>query len=137
MRLVGPMIKTLDTLLAKDANNRLRAEGLTLSQVNLLVAVDEAGGSCTLKELERTMMLSQPTVVGIVQRLEKKGLLSSRPDDEDMRAKRVSFTEAGSRCCVKAHENMQGAEEKILSGMTSDEREEFLRLLAKSIDNMT
>lgn len=129
------LIKTLDALLEKSANNDLRKDGLTLSQIGMLLACQDAGGSCTLKELERLLKLSQPTVAGTAKRLEAKGLLVGSIDPDDARVKRMSLSAAGRECCSVCRTRMRQTNERLLSGFTSEEQREFSRLLEKAIQN--
>lgn len=129
------MVKTLDALLEKQANNDLRKDGLTLSQISMLLACQEAGGSCTLKELERLLKLSQPTVAGTAKRLETKGLLIGSMDPDDGRVKRMRLSDAGIRCCSVSRQRMRETDERLLAGFTPEEQREFSRLLEKAIRN--
>ncbi|MGI6535763.1 MAG: MarR family winged helix-turn-helix transcriptional regulator [Eggerthellaceae bacterium] len=129
------LVKTLDALLEKRANNDLRKDGLTLSQIGMLLACQEAGGSCTLKQLERILKLSQPTVAGTAKRLEAKGLLLGSTDPDDGRVKRVRLSDAGADCCVISRTRMRETNEQLVSGFTPREQQEFSRLLEKAIQN--
>ena len=71
----GLLIKQIHDAIGKHVNNELREKELTLSQVRVLMELgDNSGGAMPLKELERRLHVAQPTVVGIVHRLEEKGV---------------------------------------------------------------
>lgn len=128
----GLLIKQIHTTLEKNANNTLRADGLTSAQVAVMMELEGRSEQCmTLKELERELMLAQSTIAGTVARLAAKGLVSYSDSPEDKRIKWVHLTEAGEECCRKAAKRMDAAEEELLSGLTDTERESFISLLKK------
>lgn len=74
----GLLIKQINNLLARDADNSLRKKNLTFLQTHALFIIrKQPAGEMTLKELERVLQVSQPDAAGIVVRLEKKGLIES------------------------------------------------------------
>lgn len=128
----GLLIKQIHTTLEKNANNTLRADGLTSAQVAVMMALKEHREQCmTLKELEKELMLAQSTIAGTVARLAAKGLVSYSDSTEDKRIKWVHLTKEGVECCRKAAQHMHTAEERMLSGLTDTERESFINLLKK------
>lgn len=69
---------------------------ITGPQLGCLLAIKQEG-ALTTTCLARTVFLSPSTVVGIVDRLEEKGLLSRMRGTEDRRQVRLHLTEAGKR----------------------------------------
>lgn len=67
--------------------------GLTQPQTAVMRAVVHQNG-LSLKDLSREVSLAHSTVSGIVDRLEKRGLLERRPDPEDGRTSRIWPTAA-------------------------------------------
>jgi MarR family transcriptional repressor of mepA len=132
----GSLIKMLNALLEKSANNALRADGLTVSQITVLMAMEEAGGTMPMKHLEGVLLLSQPTVTGIVQRLEAKHLVSSRADPHDARVKLLSLTDKGRKCCANAKLHMTETDEVITRGFSKEEMDTFIGFLWRVIQNV-
>ncbi len=70
------LIKQIHDGLEKQANNSLRSQDLTMSQVGVLIELRfSLEKQMTLKELERRLHVAQPTAAGIVARLEQKGFV--------------------------------------------------------------
>jgi len=67
--------------------------GLTMPQTNVMQVVVRHDG-ISLKDLSHAVSLAHSTVSGIVDRLEKRGMLSRRPDQKDGRISRVYPTVA-------------------------------------------
>ncbi len=134
----GLYLKQINTTLEKNANNDLREDGLTMSQVTILLTLNEADEfSLSLKQLEKELHLAQSTIAGIVSRLEQKNLISSYFDENDKRLKLVKLTDDGLNCCIKAEMRMQAAETQLLSGLTEAEQTIFFTLLQKVSNTIT
>lgn len=128
----GALIKQINSELEKKANNTLRRQDLTFAQVSALLAIrDFPEQSVSLKELEKILHVAQSTTAGIISRLEQKGLVTGLGDSSDKRIKLVQITPLGQECCRNAEQNMNEAEENLLSGLTETERSIFNSLLQK------
>ena len=133
----GMLIKQINDELRKNANNALRSQGMTLTQLDALVELDRAPeGQRTLKELEQILHVAQSTAAGIISRLEQKGLVAGFGDAEDRRIKRVQITPAGVDCVRTALHHRAEAEGLILSNLTEAERNIFYMLLKKVRDSL-
>ncbi len=98
----GLLFKQIHDRLEKQSNNALRAKDLTMMQVSVLMALQQATEQrLSMKELERYFGVAQSTVAGIVSRLEQKGLVEAFGDTADRRIKLVHITAAGERCALK------------------------------------
>jgi MarR family transcriptional regulator, organic hydroperoxide resistance regulator len=94
------LIREINSRLTAAIASELGATGLTLPQVTLVKALAH-GGELTITELSRELCVGKPTVVGIVDRLEKAGLVERRRGGDDRREVRVAFA-AGSEARVRA-----------------------------------
>lgn len=131
------LIKRIHDRLEKQANRSLRDKDLTMMQVSVLLTLQEAeGGQLSMKELERHFSIAQSTAAGIVSRLEQKGMLEAFGDADDKRIKLVHITASGKACCAEAAFHMERAEERLLSGLTDEERKILNRLLARLAGNL-
>ena len=133
----GLLIKQILDRLKKQANNALRAKDLTMMQIVVLVTLQKAEDHrLSMKELERYFGVAQSTVVGIISRLEQKGLVESSGDRADRRIKLVNLTAAGALCCSEAACELDKTEENLLQGFSDDERKQFHHLLMKAVGNL-
>ena len=125
-------IRQINNALEKYANNLIRGTDMTVQQSFVLIETDTAEGKeRSLKWLEHRFHVSQPTMVGIVKRLEKKGLVETYPCPGDRRMKMVRATRAGSEKSRCGYAYMNQTEEILLRSLTSGEQNEFRRLLKK------
>lgn len=133
----GPLFKQIHDRLEKQSNNALSAKGLTMMQVSVLMALEEAPEEkMTMKELEHYFGVAQSTVAGIVSRLEQKGLVEASGDEEDRRIKIVHITSSGKLCTSEASIEMKRAEERLLQGLSDQDKKTLNRLLIHVAGNL-
>ena len=128
----GTLLKQIHDIMEKNANNILREQELTISQSGVLVLLDEKEGkTASFKDLEKDFGVSQPTMVGILNRLVQKDFVEILTDSEDKRIKKAHLTQKGVAKCKDGYKHMNSAEEQLLKSLTDDEKVEFNRLLLK------
>ncbi len=133
----GLLIKQIHDAVGRYANNALREKGLTLAQVRVLMELGAGDGAPKpLKELERRFRVAQPTVLGVVRRLEAKGLVQGFTDPQDSRVKLVKLTAEGDKLRRTNIREIEQMEERLLGHMTEVEQKDFLRLLHRAYDNI-
>ena len=133
----GALLKQINDFMEKNANRALKEQDITISQSGVLVLLDKkAEKMATFKELEKSFGVSQPTMVGIINRLEHKDLVDFLADSDDKRIRRAQLTQKGADKCREGYKHMKAAEDLLLSSLTTEEKKEFLRLLVKIKDSM-
>lgn len=128
---VGSLIRQIHTALEKDANKELSSNGVTVAQMDLLLALKGADEPLTFKEIEKRVGLAQSTTVGLISRLEKKSLVKTFCDKDDGRIKYAALTALGKRRSDEAEESIKKHEEKLLEDLNSAEREQLIGYLCK------
>lgn len=132
----GMLIKQINSELEKNANNLLRKDDLTVSQIGALIELDGSSGKqMELKELEEVLHIAKPTAFGIVKRLTDKGFVVSSRSRQDKRIRVVQLTPLGEECCRRAKENMKMTEAALTSSLTETERSILITLLQKVRDS--
>jgi DNA-binding MarR family transcriptional regulator len=82
------------------------------------------------------MGISHPAVVGILKRLEAKGILYSEFDHSDKRIKRVILTERGKDLCKEIGYFKRKVEERLMKGFDNSEIILLRQMLDKLKSNM-
>lgn len=102
------MIAIRKIIQAIDMNSKqlVKRVGLTGPQLVILHEI-ESCAEMTAGEIARAVSLSQSTVTGILDRLEKRQLISRRRSDGDKRRIMVSITDNGTRILEEAPPLMQ------------------------------
>jgi DNA-binding MarR family transcriptional regulator len=84
-----------------------------------------------LTDLSDLLLIRPPSVCGVVDRLERFGLVERLPDSGDQRSRHVRLTRSGRRLVshiLAGHSSWMGS---LMSGLSPGEQSEFLRLLRK------
>ena len=112
----GPVRTTSDNVMialrkiiqAIDMNSKklVKRVGLTGPQLVILQEISSLG-EVTAGEIARAVSLSQATLTGILERLEKRGLLTRRRSELDKRRVMVGITDSGRQVIEDAPSLMQ------------------------------
>jgi DNA-binding MarR family transcriptional regulator len=68
---------------------------VSMREYDVLYTLSKCPGPVRITELNRHVLLSQPALSRLVDRLAERGLIERRPDPADGRATRLSLTSAG------------------------------------------
>ena len=98
-----------------------RESGLTLPQLVVLTCIRDLG-EVTSRAIAQAADLSAPTVVGILDKLEAKGLIQRYRSDKDRRIVHTRLTDAGARLLVNAPSLLGDAFETRFLSLLDDER---------------
>jgi DNA-binding MarR family transcriptional regulator len=87
-------ISNLNRLVRRLSQEAAEASGLTLNQAVLLVRLQRQ--SCTMSELKHELDVTTGAVTGLVDRLERLGLVRRVPCQEDRRVVNLELAPAGA-----------------------------------------
>lgn len=100
-----------------------------------MVAVKVLGerGPMTQHALGEALTLDPSNVVGLLNELEKRGLITRQRDPADRRRHIVSLSPAGEGELTASREVFRGLEDELLRALTPDERATLHDLLARAV----
>ncbi len=101
-------IRKITQSISLNSKSLVKRVGLTGPQLLVLQAVAQSD-EAPVGEVAKTVSLSQGTVTGIMERLEKRGFVSRKRSDFDRRRVLVRITEAGMQTLETAPPLMQEA----------------------------
>lgn len=134
---VGFMFKQINTIYEKEINNRLRKLGITSSQCAVLDYLFNASlEEVTQKDIERALNLKNPTVTGILKRLEENGFVLIVPSNKDKRCKNVYLTEKSYDIQRKMDMERKKLDKMLTLGMTKKEIAALEKMLARVLYNI-
>ena len=126
------LIKMINDAIETAAMREFQKHNITLSQIRHLEYIYERGGKdVLLKEIESHFNVSQPTVVGIMKRLEKKGLIYLEQDKNDQRAKTANLSPAGIKFYGQAESAKKELDNLIFKPLTEQEQNALKESLRK------
>ncbi|MBP0589075.1 winged helix-turn-helix transcriptional regulator [Paraburkholderia sp. LEh10] len=132
---VGYLISRVKSTMSNLVTQRTMAElGITAQQASVLFMV--ASGKCLLAaELAREYGIDASAVTRLIDRLEKRGLLTRVRSDEDRRVVRLALTAEGQAIAARMPAVFTGVTEKLLSGFTPEETGFLKSLLRRVLAN--
>ena len=133
---IGYLIHKIDNKIKTNIDNHFKIHDLTFSQSQVLHLLSKNGGSVNQKRLQTMMNVSHPTMVGLVQRLESNGFVTTAPDIEDRRNKIVSATEEAMKFREEMIRSGESFNKAMLEGINDEELAVVTRVLNKMIDNI-
>jgi DNA-binding MarR family transcriptional regulator len=101
---------------------------VTPIQVMLLFFLQKNNGS-SLTQISQGLMLENPTVTGLIDRLEKLGYVKRSDHPNDRRVYLVHITEKGNKVANKALPIIKKLNEQIKEGYSKNEIENFKKVL--------
>ena len=132
----GHLLRILHWCTDQSMTSALEKLDLTASQGHIMGYLTHCQQPPCPRDVEERFHLSHPTVSGILSRLEQKGFVELRPDPEDRRCKRIWVLPKGMECHELMRSTILSNEERMVQGFTPEEREQFLNLLKRAIENM-
>ncbi len=109
-----------------------REYDLTCSQYNVLRILRGAGEPLPVQEIAGRMIQPVPAMTGLIDRLEKAGLVERRRLAEDRRVIHVAITKPALALLKRMDEPVIALHETLLSGLTKAEVKQLNGLLEKA-----
>ena len=106
--------------------------GLSPSASTVLYRLD-TDGPVRLTTLAAAVEMSQPSMTQLVQRLERRDLVSRSPDPEDRRAALVSITATGRQLFRDGREGVHGRLGVLLARLSDGEEQPVGRLYSDRV----
>ena len=146
---MGGMTRDLGTSIREDVVVLLaRASGAALRTANAAlepfgfrarhyatVKIAAEGGGVPQRQIGAVLGLDPSAVVALVDDLESLGLVQRQPDPDDRRTRLVSPTTAGLAMLETVSPVVGRVQERSMGGLTATERETFLHLLRRVIND--
>lgn len=133
----GYYIKRISDYIEADANRELEQYGLTMSQARVLSFLLNRRGKTTIqKDVEDYFEIRHSTVIGILQRMEAKGLVVSSVDPGDRRQRIINVTASAVELEKEVENHRDESERRLAAGMSAEELSEFKRLLYTVYKNL-
>lgn len=109
-----------------------QAQGLSPARVRLLLALATAGGT-RMSGLAAQLGVTNRAITGLVDALEREGVVARRPDPDDRRAIRLELTAAGVALVGKIERLQHQVSEEIFAPLSQPQRDQLADLLRRFI----
>ena len=134
---IGFMIKQVNNVYEKDLNERLRMIGITASQCAVLdFLFHTSKEEVSQRDVERALNLKNPTVTGLLKRLDEKGYILCVPNANDIRKKNIYLTEEAYDIQRRMENDRRKLDRELTRGMTKREVAALRKNLEKLLYNI-
>lgn len=129
----GHLIRRLQQAVVGLYYEKLLDTGVTPVQFTSMMAIRRFPGT-DQRRLAQLVALDRSTIGSVLERLEKRGLITRKILPDDKRHKAIFITHEGARLLRKMQPVVQEVQVELLATLTSSERATFNKLLAKLVD---
>ncbi|MFF2043503.1 MarR family winged helix-turn-helix transcriptional regulator [Kitasatospora sp. NPDC058170] len=134
--LVAARLMTAGARLGQAGEAHFSRFGLSTGRYRLLADLEDHGGEKSPSQLAVSLGVSRATVTGLVDGLERDGLVARRPSAEDGRASVVILTARGAQRLRDMAPEHYARMQAMVGGLSVEERTVFLDLLARLVEGM-
>lgn len=135
---VGFLFKQINTVYEKDINNQLKGIGITSSQCEVLDYLFHCDKEeVNQRDIEKALNLKNPTVTGLLQRLDEKGYVLIVPNTKDKRKKNVYLTEKAYDIQRRMEADRRRIDKNLTLGMTRREVQALQKMLNRVLYNVS
>lgn len=129
-------LKVITNILDKSKTNSLRKYEITSSQADILVYLFmNEKKEIYQKDIEKHFELTNPTVNGIINRLELKKLVYRQKDEFDKRLTLIKLTENGLQMKKNMELDAKKFNEILLNNISNKDLETLTKVLQKLFEN--
>ena len=105
------------------------------SQAGILFTLNQ-GGKLSQRELAERIGVTPPSMTVALRKMEDRGYVIKKPDENDQRVIRIELTEKGRACVGEIQKTFQQFEEIMYQGITTEEKLLLRRLLKQMEENL-
>ncbi len=132
---ISILIKRSSLVFDKLSNQLLSPYDLTGSQFKILMVLYKSpAGSIRQTDIEAKFSMTNPTVTGLVQKLEAKELVKRIPHPEDKRSKVLVLTGRAVEIREELLALADSLERQMTANLTAEEGDQLAFLLTKMLD---
>lgn len=137
-RRISKLLRMLNNSFREMRDRNLLKYNLTAAQMDVLVYLKCSGEKeIHQREIEHWFHLKNPTVTGLVNRLEEKGFLTRRTNPSDKRYRVIELTEKGNIVLDQMWEEAFQIDGRIYSCLSEDEERVLEELLERILNNLS
>lgn len=133
---VGYLIGDVSRMIRTVYDRRVEPLGLTRAQWRVMTRLNRLE-SCTQTELATELEIEKPTLGKLIERLESKGWVERRADENDARSKRLFLTAAARPLLTEMAGLADEVIEGVFAGIGADESAQLRETLSRVKGNLS
>lgn len=134
----GFLIKQISLAHKEYVNDFLKQFDLTTAQFSVLIEVfkaEDLGFQLSQKDIEERLQISNPTVTGILNRLEAKELIERVSCSKDKRIRHIYSTSKARAMDVQLKKSFDRFDRRLVEGFSPEEEEQLFEFLVRAFKN--
>ena len=132
---IGTLIYLTSKAMEGVAEHEIKSKlGLTSSQWKIILALNSFDG-LSQRELADKIYVDSSTLVPVIDKMEKNGLLERKPDPEDRRHNRLYLTKKSESVVDSIIETVLQLRKTLYKGLSKDDLELMRPILKRIVDN--
>jgi len=112
-------------------DQRLRPLGLSQGKWRTLIHLSQSGNKLTQKEIAERMGIEEPTLAGLLDRLQDDGWIERRESPSDRRCKIVHLQRGSKPVLDKIFNTAHGLRHELIEDVPPDDLEACIRVLTQ------
>ncbi len=135
---LGRNVHMLSRLLKRNTDIEVTKYGITGVQSAMIGFIYEKSKKKDVfaKDIEKAFDLRRASSAGLIQNMEKNGLIKREMVGNDARLKKIVLTEKALELRRKLDKSIKNMEKKMQEGLTKEEVEKYLELTKKMAKNL-
>ncbi|MBE6024720.1 MAG: MarR family transcriptional regulator [Cellulosilyticum sp.] len=128
---IGMLLRDVHKDICNLLNKDLDEYGITMMQYEVLnyIHLIEKKRDINQKDIEKFFNSTNPTITGILSRLQAKDLVTRQASTEDARYKIIKLTDIGRGIVDECHNKKSMMEERLTKNLSLEEQEQLRYLL--------
>ena len=136
-REIGFYLKSIFHIMEKNLNRNLEKIDLTSTQAHILMFLyKNRNRVINQRDIEKEFELTNPTVNGILNRLENKNFIERVVSQVDARNKEINLTDKSILLINDMFKQAKNMENKMIAGIDKDELNIFYNVIKKIFNNV-
>ncbi len=134
---IGFYLKNIFQTMEKNLNKDLETIDLTSTQAHVLIYLyKNKDNVVNQRDIERKFALTNPTVNGILNRLENKNFIKRVVSDIDARNRKIILTDKSISLIKEMQRSAKKMENKMIAGISKEELAIFYKVIKKIANNV-
>ena len=134
---IGFYLKNIFQTMEKNLNKDLETIDLTSTQAHVLIYLyKNKDNVVNQRDIERKFALTNPTVNGILNRLENKNFIKRVVSDIDARNRKIILTDKSISLIKEMQRRAKKMENKMIAGISKEELAIFYKVIKKIANNV-
>jgi len=134
---IGTKFKKIHNIIGNEFNKKMARVDLTRSQMEVLMyLIKSKDKDISGRDIEKFFDLTNPTVSGILDRLEIKGFITRVPSIADARIKHIKATDKAIEIKEESKKMRREIQKKMFGGLSKEDIAEIDALLDKILNSI-